>query len=121
MAFVWIASSHNEITASHDKTFIDALDLEMQRVAARIRYPLFTLCTQNPLYSPITEEKMQSQRARNILLHAKCAYSRLCMADIYNAYGTNRALVATDGMHPLAAGSVIGAAALARAFGFSVA
>lgn len=121
MAFVWIASSHNEITASHDKTFIDALDLEMQRVAARIRYPLFTLCTQNPLYSPITEDKMQSQRARNILLHAKCAYSRLCMADIYNAYGTNRALVATDGMHPLAAGSVIGAAALARAFGFSVA
>ena len=116
-AFVWIASTHNEVYAMSWVAYLTALDTMIAKIKERIKMPVITICTENPRYSPADAKSIESQKLRNVMLHAYAAKNNLIIADIYSAYGSDRNLVQSDGVHPTPAGSLIGAATVSESFG----
>ena len=116
-AFVWIASTHNEAYAMSWVAYLTALDTMIAKIKERIKMPVITICTENPRYSPADAKSIESQKLRNVMLHAYAAKNNLLIADIYSAYGSDRNLVQSDGVHPTPAGSLVGAATVSASFG----
>lgn len=116
-AFVWVSSIHNEGYVMQFKKYRDDLASMITAIGSRIAFPMITMANTNPRYSPANASSIQAQSIRNQILRAYCEVNHFGFCDLYAAYGTNSALVESDGVHPTAAGSAIGAAEVARAFG----
>lgn len=116
-AFVWLNSSHNEGSTFTPATFKADLATLEGRVTARIGHPIISICNQNPQYSPRTVQQIAAQELRAGLIASIARGKQWSLLDTFAAFGTDSALVDTDGVHPLAAGSAISAAEAAKAFG----
>jgi lysophospholipase L1-like esterase len=115
-AFVWFSFGHNDGPHHSPSKWLKYLFTLTGAVADRIRNPLITLCSQNPRYPPATAETIDAQKRRAALTSIVARQNNWKFADPFTAYGTDRSLVNTDGVHPLPAGSVVGKRAIELAF-----
>jgi len=115
-AFVWLSFGHNDGPHHSPSKWLKYLFVLTDAIESRIRNPLITLCSQNPRYSPATAETIAAQKSRAALTSIIAKNKGWKFADPFAAYGTDRSLVNTDGVHPLPAGSIVQKDAIELAF-----
>jgi len=117
---VGINSSHNQGATFNGPAYIASLDALLTAIRARISSPRFVLNTQNPKYSPQEPQRIDAQARRSTLIREIAAQRDYDLIDAYPAFGTDSALVKTDGIHPqIGTGSAIWAAAAWAACGIA--
>lgn len=105
-AFVFLSSSHNEGSTYLPNKFMIDLNALVVLINARIQNPIYTICNQNPEYSPKAADAILSHAMRNSLIGDIAKNKNWNFIDVSAAFGTNSALVSdSDGIHPLAEGS----------------
>lgn len=115
--FVFLSSSHNEGQNYKPSAYISALSTLVSRIDARLLNYTAYICTQNPQYSPRTDQAIAAQKQRVGLIASLAAKYRWGLIDSFRMFGSDSALVNTDGIHPLEAGSTSWAAQAAKSFG----
>lgn len=117
---VIINSSHNEGSTFNGPAYIASLDALLTAIRARVLSPRFVLNTQNPKYSPQEAQRIDAQARRATLIREIAAQRDYDLIDAFPAFGTDAALVKTDGIHPqIGTGSVIWAGVAWAACGVS--
>ena len=116
-AFVWVSYGHNDGPHHSPSQWLKYLKVITDKIASRIRNPLITLCSQGPRYSPATQETIDAQALRAALTSIVAKRSGWSFADPFTAYGTDRAFVQADGVHPTVSGSQVHRQAILDAFG----
>ena len=116
-AFVWVSYGHNDGPHHSPSKWLKYLKVLTDKIASRVRNPLITLCSQGPRHSPATQETIDAQTLRASLTSVVARKNNWSFADPFTAYGTDRTLLQTDGVHPTTKGSVLHKSAIVSAFG----
>ena len=116
-AKVIVNCTHNDCQSYYPKSYQANLTALLAYVTGRIDLPEIILASGNPRYSPAAQNTIYTQKTIADLLRKIAKSKNWGYIDIFKAYGSDASLINSDGVHPVAAGSVIAAEYISTQFG----